>query len=110
MNANREHLNSWWVRPDLNQRPRHLQCRALPTKLLTPTHWRAPSPYQGFCYSALLLSRSKITQYRQESVFEHQIGHLDRHLRDRAVTLTHRQRTLLLLQYLEFQHIFHQPF
>ncbi len=25
----------WWVRPDLNQRPRHLQCRALPTKLLT---------------------------------------------------------------------------
>jgi len=58
----------------------------------------------------LLLSRSKITQYRQESVFEHQIGHLDRHLRDRAVTLTHRQRTLLLLQYLEFQHIFHQPF
>ena len=24
-----------WVRPDLNQRPRHLQCRALPTKLLT---------------------------------------------------------------------------
>ena len=28
-------LMCWWVRPDLNQRPRHLQCRALPTKLLT---------------------------------------------------------------------------
>lgn len=24
-----------WVGPDLNRRPRHLQCRALPTKLLT---------------------------------------------------------------------------
>ena len=24
-----------WDRPDLNQRPRHLQCRALPTKLLS---------------------------------------------------------------------------
>ena len=30
-----QNLKRWWVRPDLNQRPRHLQCRALPTKLLT---------------------------------------------------------------------------
>ena len=32
----------WWVRPDLNQRPRHLQCRALPTRLLTRAGFANP--------------------------------------------------------------------
>ena len=50
--------DGWWVRPDLNQRPRHLQCRALPTKLLTRARLANALAISSLPMRSLLISSS----------------------------------------------------
>ena len=100
-----------WVRPDLNQRPRHLQCRALPTKLLTrAVRSRTPAISRLSPMDVEEIKHSRLIQFHQELPFELQTKHRFHHLHLQVGQSILHLKTLILLQCLEFRRIFHQRF